>query len=189
MAKLVSKVYGDALFSAVEENRVDELWDETRAMKQVLSENPDFMTILEHPEMTMEKKMDVLQEVFQKELSQDMMGLLHVLVKKGRIGELIPVLAYFNECAMAYKKIGKVQIQTPMPLSEKQKKKIEQNQEGCCRCNSLLLKVITLSVDYEIDKSLLGGIVIRIGNQVLDNSIRAKLDAMTRDLSKVRLSN
>ena len=71
MAKLVSKVYGDALFSlAVEENRVDELWDETRAMKQVLSENPDFMAILEHPEMTMEKKMDVLQEVFQKELSQ-----------------------------------------------------------------------------------------------------------------------
>ena len=121
MAKLVSKVYGDALFSlAVEENRVDE----TRAMKQVLSENPDFMAILEHPEMTMEKKMDVLQEVFQKELSQDMMGLLHVLVKKGRIGELIPVLAYFNECAMAYKKIGKVQIQTPMQLSEKQKKKM-----------------------------------------------------------------
>ena len=74
MAKLVSKVYGDALFSlAVEENRVDELWDETRAMKQVLSENPDFMAILEHPEMTMEKKMDVLQEVFQKELSQDIM--------------------------------------------------------------------------------------------------------------------
>ena len=183
MAKLVSKVYGDALFSlAVEENRVDELWDETRAMKQVLSENPDFMAILEHPEMTMEKKMDVLQEVFQKELSQDMMGLLHVLVKKGRIGELIHVLAYFNECAMAYKKIGKVQIQTPMPLSEKQKKKIEQK----------LLEVSeyeTLSVDYEIDKSLLGGIVIRIGNQVLDNSIRAKLDAMTRDLSEVRLSN
>ena len=179
MAKLVSKVYGDALFSlAVEENRVDELWDETRAMKQVLSENPDFMAILEHPEMTMEKKMDVLQEVFQKELSQDMMGLLHVLVKKGRIGELIHVLAYFNECAMAYKKIGKVQIQTPMPLSEKQKKKIEQ-------------KLLEVS-EYEtlsVDKSLLGGIVIRIGNQVLDNSIRAKLDAMTRDLSKVRLSN
>ena len=63
MAKLVSKVYGDALFSlAVEENRVDELWDETRAMKQVLSENPDFMEILEHPEMTMEKKMDVIHQ-------------------------------------------------------------------------------------------------------------------------------
>ena len=43
MAKLVSKVYGDALFSlAVEENRVDELWDETRAMKQVLSEKSGF---------------------------------------------------------------------------------------------------------------------------------------------------
>ena len=37
MAKLVSKVYGDALFSlAVEENRVDELWDETRAMNKIV---------------------------------------------------------------------------------------------------------------------------------------------------------
>lgn len=82
MAKLVSKVYGDALFSlAVEENRVDELWDETRAMKQVLSENPDFMAILEHPEMTMEKRWMCCRR-FSKELSQDMMGLLHVLVKK-----------------------------------------------------------------------------------------------------------
>lgn len=67
-------------------------------------------------------------------------------------------------------------------IGETKKRKIEQK----------LLEVSeyeTLSVDYEIDKSLLGGIVIRIGNQVLDNSIRAKLDAMTRDLSKVRLSN
>ncbi len=69
-------MYGDALFSlAVEENRVDELWDETREMKQVLSENPDFMAILEHPEMTMEKRWMCCRRFFKKELSQDMMGL------------------------------------------------------------------------------------------------------------------
>ena len=44
-------------------------------------------------------------------------------------------------------------------------------------------------VDYKIDKSLLGGMVIRIGDQVLDNSIRSKLDALSRQLSEVRLSN
>lgn len=69
-----------------------------------------------------------------------------------------------------------------MPLSDEQREKIE---------NKLLevSEYETLSVDYQVDESLLGGIVIRIGNRVLDNSIRSKLDAMTRDLSKVKLSS
>lgn len=96
MAKLVSKVYGDALFSlAVEENRVDELWDETRAMKQVLSENPDFMAILEHPEMTMEKKMDVLQEFFKRNLSQDMDGAFACSCKKRKNRRTNPCVSIF----------------------------------------------------------------------------------------------
>ena len=183
MAKLVSKVYGDALFSlAQEENQVDELWKEAAMMQEALEGNPEFMAILCHPEMTMEKKLALLQDVFQKELSQNMMGLLNVLVKKGRIGEILSVLDYFIEKVMAYKKIGQVKVRTPMPLSDEQREKIE---------NKLLevSEYETLSVDYQVDESLLGGIVIRIGNRVLDNSIRSKLDAMTRDLSKVKLSS
>ena len=183
MAKLVSKVYGDALFSlALEENQVDELWKEAAMMQEALEDNPEFMAILCHPEMTMEKKLALLQDVFQKELSQNMMGLLNVLVKKGRIGEILSVLGYFIEKVMAYKKIGEVKVRTPMPLSDEQREKIE---------NKLLevSEYETLSVDYQVDESLLGGIVIRIGNRVLDNSIRSKLDAMTRDLSKVKLSS
>lgn len=183
MAKLVSKVYGDALFSlALEENQVDELWKEAAMMQETLDSNPEFMAILCHPEMTMEKKLALLQDVFQKELSQNMMGLLNVLVKKGRIGEILSVLDYFIEKVMAYKKIGQVKVRTPMPLSDEQREKIE---------NKLLevSEYETLSVDYQVDESLLGGIVIRIGNRVLDNSIRSKLDAMTRDLSKVKLSS
>lgn len=183
MAKLVSKVYGDALFSlAQEEDQIDELWKEAALIVEAVEENPEFLPVLCHPEMTVEKKLSLLQDVFQKELSQHMMGLLHVLVKKGRIGEILSVLDYFMEQVMAYKKIGEVTVRTPMPLSDEQREKIE----------SKLLEVSeyeTVSVDYQIDKSLLGGMVIRIGNRVLDNSIRSKLDAMTRELSKVKLSS
>ena len=174
MAKLVSKVYGDALFSlALEEEQVDVLWKEAAMMHEAIDSNPDFLSILCHPEMTMEKKLALLKEVFQEGLSQNMMGLLNVLVKKGRIGEILSVLDYFME---------QVVVQTPMPLSKEQREKIENR----------LLEVSeyeTLSVDYQIDKSLLGGIVIRIGNRVLDNSIRSQMDAMSRQLSKVKLSS
>ena len=183
MAKLVSKVYGDALFSlAVEENQVDELWKEAAMIYEAIDSNPEFLPVLCHPEMTMEKKFSLLQDVFQKELSQNMLGLLDVLLKKGRIGEILPVLDYFMEQVMAYKKIGEVSVRTPMPLSEEQKDKIEKR----------LLEVSeyeSVSVDYQVDASLLGGMVIRIGDRVLDNSIRSKLDAMSRQLYKVKLSN
>ena len=45
----------------------------------------------------------------------------------------------------------------------------------------------SLEMNYKTDKSLLGGMVIRIGDQVLDNSIRSKLDSLSRQLSGVRL--
>ena len=183
MAKLVSKVYGDALFSlALEENKLESLWKETAQMQQILKENPEFLSVLRHPEVPQKKKISAFAEVFGQDVSKEIMGLLNVMVKKGRVREIHSVLEYCDTQVKEYLKIGVVEVATPMPLSEEQKKQIE---------NKLLevSEYETVSVDYRIEKSLLGGIVIRIGNRVLDNSIRSKLDRMTRELSKVKLSS
>ena len=173
MAKLVSKVYGDALFSlALEENKLDALWDEVKTVRQAISENPDFLAVMCHPEMPQEKRLAVMEEIFGGQ-SDDMKGFLSVLVRKGRFGEILSVLDYFDEQAKEYKKIGVVQVTTPIPLSDSQKNEVENK---------------TLEMHYQLDKSLLGGIVIRIGDRILDNSIRSKMDAMSRKLSKVKLS-
>ena len=175
MAKLVSKVYGDALFSlAVEEDQLDTIWDEVRLIRQTVAENPDFLSVLCHPEMTQEKRNAVLEEIFKAELSQDMMGFLNVLVRKNRIGELLPVLDYFDEQAKEYSKIGVVSVATPMALSDRQREQFSGYE--------------SLEMQYQLDESLLGGMVIRIGDRVLDNSIRSKLEAMSRQLYKVKLS-
>lgn len=182
MAKLVSKVYGDALFSlAVEEEKLEALWKEAAMVAETIGANPDFLSVICHPEMTQEKKLSVLDEVFKEALSDEMMGLFHVLVKKGRIGEIVSVLDYFVSQVNEYLGIGMVDVFTPLPLSEEQKEQIE---------NKLLevSEYETLGMDYHIDESLLGGMVIRIGDRILDNSIRSKLDAMSRQLSKVKLS-
>ena len=182
MAKLVSKVYGDALFSlALEENKLEEIWKEFGVMMETLSENPDFLPVLCHPEMTQEKKFSLLEEVYKDKLSKELMGLLNVLVKKGRIGEISSIWDYFAEQVEEHLKIGNVTVTTPMPLSEEKKKEIEDKILATSEYE-------TLCVDYQVDESLLGGIVIRIGNRVLDNSIRSKLDAMARQLNKVKLS-
>ncbi|MBQ6537731.1 MAG: ATP synthase F1 subunit delta [Eubacterium sp.] len=181
MAKLVSKVYGDALFEiAVEDNNLDGIWNEVRVISESLSANPDFLPTLKHPDMSMEKKQELVESIFKDKLSKDVMGLLDVMIRKNRIGELPSVLKYFDERAKEKKKIGVVEVKTPAPLSDADRKKVE----------ARVLEVTdfaSLEMNYKTDKSLLGGMVIRIGDQVLDNSIRSKLDSLSRQLSGVRL--
>jgi len=183
MAKLVSKVYGDALFSlALEENKVDEIWEETKVLRQVISDNPDFIPVLCNPNMAGDKRNEILEEVFQGKISEASMGFLKVLVKKGRLEEIVSVLDYFDDCTKEYKKIGVVYVSTPKELSKDQKNKVEER----------ILEVSnyeTLETHYSLEPDLLGGMVIRIGDRVLDNSIRSKMDLMTRKLSQVKLSN
>ena len=181
MAKLVSKVYGDALFElAIEENKLESVWDEVRVISQALDENPEFLPTLKHPDLSMEDKQKMLKDVFGNKVSADVMGLLDVMVRKNRIGDLNKVLDYFEVRAKEQQKIGVVEVRTPVELTADEKKKVEDR----------VLEVTdfaSLEMNYKLDKSLLGGMVIRIGDQVLDNSIRSKLDAMSRQLAAVRL--
>lgn len=181
MAKLVSKVYGDALFSlSLEDNRLDEVWEEVRMFSSALGENTEFTDIMAHPDMTQEKALALLDEAFGGKLSDVMMGFLQVLVKKGRFSEILSVLDYFQKQAKEYKGIGVVYVTTPSELTGEQKSDIAEKLTQTSGYE-------TLEMNYEIDKSLLGGIRIRIGDRVLDNSIQTKLEEMTRSLSKVRV--
>lgn len=181
MAKLVSKVYGDALFSlALEEGNLDEIWEEVKMLAIALKENDEFTGIMTHPEMTREKGLALLDEAFQGKLSDVMMGFLQVLVKKGRFNEILPVLDYFQRQAKEYNKIGVVDVTTPIALTGEQKTGIEEKLTQTSGYQSL-------EMNYIVNPDLLGGIRIRIGDRVVDNSIQTKLEEMTRSLSKVRV--
>ena len=65
MAKLVSKVYGDALMeAALEHQEVDVLFDEAKALMEVWKENPDLAVLLDNPKVVKEEKLGVLERVF-----------------------------------------------------------------------------------------------------------------------------
>lgn len=165
---------------AIEQNNLDAIWNEVKMIRDTVLDNPEFVSLLCHPEMTQEKKISMLENIFKGNICDDSMGFLHVLIRKGRIGEIVAILDYFDKRAKEYNKIGVVSVSTPMPLSDNQKEKVENR----------LLEVSdyeSLEVHYELDESLLGGIVIRIGDRVLDNSIRTKMDMLSRQLYKVKL--
>ena len=183
MAKLVSKTYGDALFElAVEENRTDSLMEEILMLQTVLKENKDFEKILEHPEISKQNKIQVIEDVFKGRISDALTGFLRIVVTKGRYKDLPDIFAYFIARVKEYRKIGVAQVTSAISLSDVQKQKIEKKLLDSTQYE-------TMEIEYKVDESLIGGLLIRIGDRVVDSTIRHRLSSLTASLMKISLEN
>ena len=183
MAKLIAGTYGDALFElAVEQNLTDSLMQEIDFLQTVLKENSDFEKILMHPEIPKQKKLQLIENVFKGRISDALTGFLRIVVTKGRYENLPDIFAYFIARVKEYKKIGIAQVVSAIPLRDEQKQKIEQK----------LLETThyeTMEIDYKVEESRIGGLMIRIGDRVVDSTIRSKLSALTGSLMKISLES
>ena len=181
MAKLVGATYGEALFElAVEEGREEELMNEVILLRELLSENPDFGKLMNHPKVLKEDKLEVLEAVFKGRVSEELVGFLHLIVSKDRYGEIDSILDYFINEVKQVKGIGVAYVATALDLSEAKKKEVEQKLLSTTSFNRM-------EMHYQVDESLIGGMVIRIGDRVVDSSIRSKLSGLERELLKVQL--
>lgn len=181
MAKLVSKTYGDALFElALEESRMDELLSEVREVSGVLHENSDFSRLMNHPKIVKEEKIRILENVFCGRISNELLGLMRMLVSKDHYNEMDSVFSYFTEQVKEYKNIGTAYVTSAFPLSDVQKEQVEKKLLDTTKYESF-------EMHYRVDSSLIGGMVIRIGDRVADSSIQTKLRNLTSELLKIQL--
>ncbi len=181
MAKLVSKTYGDALFEvAIESGKLSDYWDEVQAVKAAIGENPGLFKLMSHPKIVKEEKMKIIEDIFAGRISGELVGLLRMLVEKDHFAQVDAVLDYFLERVREHRNIGTAYVTSAMELSDAQKDAVEKR---------LLetTKYVKFEMHYEVDAALIGGMVIRIGDRVVDSSVRTKLCDLTRELSKIQL--
>ena len=181
MAKLISKTYGDALFElAVEEGKVDVLLEEMEQLQKILAENADFARLMNHPKIIKEEKIEVAKTVFAGRVSEELLGFLTIIISKDRYREIDEILKYFVAKVKEYKGIGIATVTTAVPLKDSQCKEVEKKLLDTTQYKSM-------EISYDVDASLIGGMVIRIGDRVVDSSIRTKLSELQKDLLKVQI--
>lgn len=181
MAKLISKTYGDALFElAVEENKVDDLQEEIGQLQKILQENGDFGRLMTHPKINKDEKIKVVTDVFKGRISDELLGFLAIIISKDRYQEIDGILEYFLTEVKKYKGIGVATVTTAVPLREEQRRKVEQRLLDTTDYKSM-------EIHYKQDAALIGGMVIRIGDRVVDSSISTKLNELQKELLKVQI--
>ena len=181
MAKLISKTYGEALFElAVEENKTDVFWEEVNVVIEALKQNEDFYKLLNHPKISKEEKIQVVENVFKGRVSDEITGFLTLIISKERYKELDAILEYFISRVKEEKGIGTAYVATAVPLNEIQKAQVMEKLLSTTKYNEM-------EMVYSVDESLIGGMVIRIKDRVVDSSIKTKLSEIKKQLYKIQI--
>lgn len=165
----IAKRYARALFEiARDENTLEQTYNELRMFSAVLEENENLQEFLANPIFDLPDKKAVVVEILDKiNISIMAANFLKLLVDKRRIDILPDVEASYLRYIDDVLNKARVSVKTAFPLSEDLSDQIKNQLEN--------LTGKTVEVAIEEDPSLVGGIVVGIGDTLYDGSIRAQL--------------
>lgn len=175
MVEIASKRYSQSLFeAALEQNKLDLVFEELSGLIRVIEDNKAFFKILEYPFITLNEKYKIINDVFGKSFDTIICDFLKLLIEKDRVYVLNEILKGFEELYYDYKKLLKVKVTTAFELDEEYKEKL-----------ALKLKEVfnqNVVIEEIIDPAIVGGLFIRAKDNIIDATVKGKLERMKYNL-------
>ncbi len=172
----VSAPYAQALLSiAQSKDSVDELSKTAGELLNLLKGSDELSSFLVNPITDKDAKKGVLNKVLGNDANQQMKNFLMLLVDKGRIYLVTPILQEFQSRVRELKQTVLAEVISAVELTDAQKDTVRQKVQGMTEAKSVELET-------KIDPELIGGVIIQIGSQVLDASIRGQLRRISLQL-------
>ena len=180
MAGSVEKTYGDALFELILEEKPDSLSatkEELKSVSSIISGVPELIKLSKTPTVGNEEKLGIIEDAFSGKLSEYVYNFIRVLTEAGRLEDLNRISKYFGQRCNDYLGIAEITVVTCEPLTASARAALSE------KMSRVLGKKIVMN--EELDRSIIGGIVVKNGNTTLDGSVRAKLRALKTDIGSV----
>ena len=170
----VSKRYAKALFSlGQEDDNFQQYGRDLTEFTRICQDNPDFLKVIANPIFAVEERKKVLQFVLDKSSFSDRTkNFLNLLLDKDRIGAMEAIMDHYLRLVDEISDIARAEIITARPLKEEALGRIEKSLEG--------LTSKKIKSDVREDRGLIGGIVVKIGDLVLDGSVKAQLEELQK---------
>jgi ATP synthase F1 delta subunit len=172
----IAQVYARSLFEVAEEGgKLDDVREQLGEFVDVLQENRDLQVFFFSPYFSTQEKTEGLGKAITG-AEPILMNFLELLIEKHRMPALMRIRRVYDSRWEDYNKLLPVQITSAVELDENVVKHIgDQISEQTGR-------KVELSATVQPD--ILGGIIVRVGNQVLDASIRRRLDLLRKQIAR-----
>ena len=171
----ISKAYADALFElSIEENILDEIMEQTQSLAEILSQNADFLKLLNAPTVTKEEKVTIADNVFFGKINKHLLNFIKVMIQRKDTAEIRASFADFETLYNKHNNIEKAVATTAVPMTDRLKAKLVD------KLQSLTGKKIVLT--NKVDPSCLGGVILQFSDMQFNDSISGKLETLKNQL-------
>ena len=178
MINVIADRYAQALFEVGEETQTtSELYQELKQLVDILNENKDLYNFLKSPLIGREDKKNVMNNIFEDQLSKNMNNFLKIVIDKDRSSAIENIQESYKSLLNDKNNILEGTAITAVALNEKEIKDLEKNLSTKYNKNVTLTNVV--------DETILGGVLVKLGNEEIDGTIRTRLSRMKKQLSQV----
>ena len=175
MGRIAARRHAQAVFQiALERNELEKWRVDLNTMASILSE-PEIMAILENPKVRFEQKVRLINRCL-PEVSQLALNLAYLLVAKGRLKFLTQIASEYERLVDAHEGLERAELITATPMDEEIKENILN------RLVAITGNKIKLST--RVDPGIIGGFIVRIGDRLIDGSVRNRLEALRESLTR-----
>lgn len=171
MYEYLDRRYALALYEVAEsKGKVDEYLRDLREICDLIENNHDFYEVIRHPQINTRRKKKTFINIFKGKIDEDLLSFLLILIEKDRILYLREKLNEMEKIDLERKNTLKGVIKTAVPLLDNEFKTLKNIFEKKYDKNIIF--------QCKVDKKVLGGVYVRIGNDVIDDTVKSKIDEM-----------
>jgi F-type H+-transporting ATPase subunit delta len=167
-AAQIAGTYAQSLLELAEQSGIiDAVETDLETVATLLAEERSFQAFLASPYFAEQTKRDLIRKVLSGRLNQITLNFLSVVIDHDRAGLLPEIIDRYEQLYRAYRGYQTVTAVVASPLREDQKARLSQD----------LASAMNTRVDLEVrvDPSILGGVIFRYGDRMVDNSVRGRL--------------
>ncbi|MCI0595016.1 MAG: ATP synthase F1 subunit delta [candidate division Zixibacteria bacterium] len=175
----IARRYAVALFKAAG-GKLDIYFDEAKHFLEIWRKEPSFSRLLLAPHLLTEEKKAFLERFFKGKVEPVWLGFFGLLIDKGRIGYFPQIAENFILLAEEAKGILRARVQTAVALGGRETESLKAKLEKKTGKRILLLP--------EVKPELLGGMVVILKDQIIDGSVRQRLNELREQLLAVKVA-
>ncbi|OGI22042.1 MAG: ATP synthase F1 subunit delta [Candidatus Melainabacteria bacterium RIFOXYA12_FULL_32_12] len=155
-------------------NQLDILGDDLSKINNTFKSNPELLKFLEHPTITADDKKDVINKIFKDAVTDYALSLTKLLLDRNRIFLFPYLVSHYNDILSKKRNITVAKIITAIDIDDDTKNRVKDKLEKALSCS--------IKLETRINPDIIAGMVIKIGDKIIDGSIKTKLENMKKQL-------
>jgi F-type H+-transporting ATPase subunit delta len=165
----IARPYAEAVFEVAKTSNLNQ-WSDWLHSWSAVASNEDIKLLVSNPRLTDEQVLNVFIDLTKTSADKQANNFLEALVGNGRLLALPEIARQFEDLKNSHEGSADAIIVSAFPMSEAEVHNIRGALEK--KFNS------RLNLTVHVDESLIGGVCVTVGDQILDSSVRGKLNAM-----------